>query len=379
VQRHLFLLITRSGILLYTQAPERTHARTPHRKKKNKKKKKLQIINPLFNQVECRSITSNHSSQQQFFIVINIAPIMNYLLSFLEPEVESIHSSEQFGNAMVQGMVDGLEKIDKYDGFRRTINVKVRKTSRFYGSGDEIGDIDLALQLPRVVSLPDIFPKFGVMIRPQSAYLWEMDGVLIESKRSCSPKDTKKKIDRFLRFYENALDRSKIDSHHSYHFENGDLNFAGLRRLLYDERIPVLFLFNGSDGQDAYKYLESRIPSLTIHGHAVAVVFAQSDELTKWSDEIEHAAKLAAKEAQVAAELAAKDAQLAAELAAKDAQLAAELAAKDAQLAAELAAKDAQLAAKDAQLATKDEAAAAFRIALAAKDALIEQYQRNSL
>eukprot|EP01031_Cornospumella_fuschlensis_P033394 gene33394-40400_t len=121
-------------------------------------------------------------------------------------------------------------------------------------------------------------------IQPSAAREWLFPGIMCEMKRTCSPRDANKKIDQLIRFYGKLL---KPTPKHPRLFENLSTTVdipSVMASLMSNPDAPIVFLFNGSDNVDAWKYFLSKNSSEFIHGHKVCTIFIASDELTKWSE-----------------------------------------------------------------------------------------------
>ena len=60
-----------------------------------------------------------------------------------------------------------------------------------------------------IFTLKKILPDSGYIIRPDSARLWPIPGIIAEIKRSCDPIYMKQKVKTFVFFYKDALDPDK--------------------------------------------------------------------------------------------------------------------------------------------------------------------------
>ncbi len=153
--------------------------------------------------------------------------------------------------------------------------------STIFRTEQSVGDIDVALYFNNDVVFTDLFPSYGINIRPVYAISWSQRGALVEFKRSCSPRDARKKITTFVQFYMKILHSplrnkllfsSTLDGH--------------LEDLFNDTNVPIIFAFNGSDHQDAYNHFDSLVPTGRIRGHPVAIVFIKSEELLHWENNL---------------------------------------------------------------------------------------------
>lgn len=203
---------------------------------------------------------------------------MNILLSWMQHDDISVLPSEHFGAEIGSGLVDGLEVNRDIPAFSYGLEIHVGTHSRFLRRPIDVGDIGAALSFDSEIQFSEMFPAGGVNIRPQAARTWSTRGALIQIKRSSLPWLAKSKIDQFIKFYSKILKPGEL---HKYDFPavmNGRLP-----HLLADINIPVVFLFDGADCQDCANYFGSKVPTWTIHGHPVAIVYVKADELTQWA------------------------------------------------------------------------------------------------
>ena len=131
-----------------------------------------------------------------------------------QPTATDVRSSEKFGAEMGEGWIEGLRSSDKVGIFHSATEVKTLRP-RFYRQQiiRTLGDFDLLMGFTGLFSLDQILPDSGYIIRPESARLWQVPGIITEIKRSCDPNHMfiQKQVKNFVRYYKDALDPTKAN------------------------------------------------------------------------------------------------------------------------------------------------------------------------
>jgi hypothetical protein len=137
---------------------------------------------------------------------------MNFLTSWKkQPTATDARSSEKFGAEMGEGWIQGLRSSNKVGTFQYATEIKVLRSGYFQPHNRRIlGDFDILMSYNVTVTLQQILPDSGYIIRPQSAWNWLLPGVIAEIKRSCDPIYMQHKISNFVHYYQNALDPKKV-------------------------------------------------------------------------------------------------------------------------------------------------------------------------
>eukprot|EP01031_Cornospumella_fuschlensis_P032578 gene32578-39391_t len=211
----------------------------------------------------------------------------------MEPAV-SVCSSEQYAQAMAHGWEKGLKTL--FDGTPEEGSMEWIHNTKVYiheeglfasrRSRKALGDIVVAVRFGSPKRFEDIFPAGAAKcnIQPPAARGWLFPGIFCDVKRTSSPRDANKKIDRLIRFYGKLL---KPTPKHPRLFENLSTTVdvpSVAASLMSNPDAPIVFLLNGSDNVDAWKCFLSKNSAGTVHGHKVCTIFIASDELTKWSE-----------------------------------------------------------------------------------------------
>ncbi len=207
---------------------------------------------------------------------------MNFLESlYLPSSAPSIHSSEQYATAMIQGWIDGLQCLDIDDGnlnLESMMKVEYSKKSMFRWK--PAGDIDLIMRFAREdIVLEDILPESGYQIRPEVAKFWKFKGLMCEAKRTCGIRAIDDNIKQIVKFYTGVLKRKK-----GFRL-NGHIPDT-LQEVIDDVNSPIVFLFNGADYADVWKRFLLEVPTGKICGRNLCIIFCLSDRLTTWENTI---------------------------------------------------------------------------------------------
>jgi hypothetical protein len=215
----------------------------------------------------------------------------------------STHTSEQYAQAMVQGMISGLvfkfadQIVSETEIIiaKKTTSVLLRRRTYI------LGDVDIIIaKLGSPIPLREFLPSSGYNIQPHD---WDhsklLHGYFGEMKRTCDDRHARQKIRTFVRFY-NKLLKYHDFRRRGFRKKNNDgrrgLSTVHLddilTNLIEDVSTPLLFCFNGSDCATAWNILLTTIRSecggdgtvSTIRGHQVIIIFCKSDDLTKWQE-----------------------------------------------------------------------------------------------
>lgn len=202
--------------------------------------------------------------------------------------VYSLHSSEQFATAMINGWLAVL--MDFFPEMMYDEEVYLLKYGHRFGFKRNLGDIDLVLHFSTAQTWADILPTDGgYHIRPIEAKNIRVSGFLLECRRSCPSEHMKSKVDAFIKrckgIHRNSnlrfMNRNGTDK-----IVHGDL----ARAIQFgNESYPFVFLFNGSDSGTVWNVMRERISHLCgpknptqINGRPVITIFCQSSSLIKW-------------------------------------------------------------------------------------------------
>ena len=266
--------------------------------------------------------------------------------------MSTVHSSEQFGNAMGEGWKEAIEFI-----FGEDVKVLVNTLIKRKNKNKSAGDIDIAFEFKTLVAAERLLPEGKYMFRPEYGSIPSAKHYLAEIKRSCSHGNEERNIKQFVNFYYALFGPGKSKLRLNASVPKSVLD------ALNDTETVLLFVFNGADSVTIHEKMKEEINNTTgdanfkICGHTVLCVWCASSEMIKWKEILEKDAVIEEKDAVIEAKVAVIEAKVAV------------IEEKDAVIEE----KDAVIEAKDAEIEEKDAVIEAKVAVIEAKVAVIEE------
>jgi hypothetical protein len=227
----------------------------------------------------------------------------------------SAHTSEQFADAMIDGWIAGLVAKFASPNILVDTDIIVKKHYMLRYS-DEIGDVDFVIMKTNgSVPLIELLPKYGYVIRPVSFQHTIVPGLFGEMKRSCFGTHTTKKLEKFVKFYDNLLKNPQFANRTFHRKVTGTRGHVAanvdhrLLSMMDDITVPLVFCFHGTDCATAWNTLLTTIKGSiggdgtvsTIRGHQVVLIYCMSDVMITWETRLTEEQKLETSERAIIA------------------------------------------------------------------------------